>query len=389
MNNKILSDFERLFKNEKNYYKKRIQSEYPDPSLIFRKKKPVLIFGAARMGRVFLSNLKREGISVLGFIDNNKKIQGSKIDGVKIISLREAQSKYRLYPVLIASLLYETEIYNLLRKANFKNIYPLVYLNLIRPDIFVSPEYHNTFNSLFLNKNQKNILTLFALLNDKKSEKVFSNLLKFRLTTEKIYINKAESPKKLFFEKDVMPLSNNEVFIDCGAYDGDSVENFIKSVSGKFTKIYSFEPDKENFKKLNEKIKKNAWENVVTIKKGVFNKNGKVGFHGAGTVDARISTKESVESVKSTIDVVTIDNYFKDKEPPTLIKMDIEGAEIEALLGAKKTIKKHKPKLAISSYHRSTDLWEIPLIIKSINKDYKIYFRHYSNELPDTICYAI
>lgn len=389
MNNKLRLDIERVFKNGKNHYKKRIQSKYPDSSLIFRKKSPVLIFGAARMGRVFLANLKKNEIPVLGFIDNNKKIQGSKIDGVKVISFREAQSKYRLHPVLIASLLYETEIYNLLRKANFKNVYPLVYLNLINPDIFVSPEYHDTFNSLFVNKNQKDILTLFSLLSDKKSEKVFYDLFLFRLTTEKIYIHKAESSKKLFFEKDVMPLSNNEVFVDCGAYNGDSVESFIKSVSGKFNKIYSFEPDKENFKNLNEKIKKNTWENIITVKKGVFNKNGKVSFNGAGTVDARISTKESVELAKSTIEVITIDSYFKSKEPPTLIKMDIEGAEIEALLGAKKTIKKYKPKLAISSYHRSTDLWKIPLLIKSMNKDYKIYFRHYSNELPDTICYAI
>lgn len=389
MNNKIRSDIERVFRNGKNYYKKRIQDKYPDPSLIFRNDTPVLIFGAARMGRVFLSNLKKKGTPVLAFIDNNKKIQGSKAQGVKIISFREAQREYLSSPVLIASLLYETEIYNLLRKANFKNVYPLVYLNLINPDIFVSPEYHNTFNSLFVNKNQKDILRLLDLFHDKKSEKVFYELFLFRLTTEKVHINKAESTKKLFFEKDVLPLSNNEFFVDCGAYDGDSVGSFIKSVYGKFNQIYSFEPDGKNFKNLNEKIKKNAWENVTTVKKGVFNKNGKVGFHGAGTVDARISTKESVEPSKSTIEVVTIDSYFEGKGSPTLIKMDIEGAEIEALTGAKQIIKNHKPKLAISVYHRASDLWKIPLLINSINNKYKFYFRHYSNELPDTICYAI
>ena len=97
-----------------------------------------------------------------------------------------------------------------------------------------------------------------------------------------------------------------------------------------------------------------------------------------------IDSKQSVP-----INVLSIDDFMKDKEAPTFIKMDIEGSETEALLGAKKIIKKYKPKLAISVYHNATDLWKIPLLIKSLNNDYKIYLRHYSNEIMDTICYAV
>ena len=196
------------------------------------------------------------------------------------------------------------------------------------------------------------------------------------------------STKCLFFEKDILPLNKNEILADCGAFDGDSIESFIKATSDNYEKIYSFEPDSKNFKNLKLKIVKNKWKNITPIKKGVFNITGTIRFTG-DALDGRIAVKESVTENKSTIEVIKIDDYFKDKLPPTLIKMDIEGAESEALMGGKNIIKKYKPKLAISSYHLATDPWKIPLLILKLNKDYKLYIRHYSNELPDTICYAI
>ena len=90
-----------------------------------------------------------------------------------------------------------------------------------------------------------------------------------------------------------------------------------------------------------------------------------------------------------TIKVVSIDEYMKDKEPATFIKMDIEGGEYDAISGAKNTIIKEKPKLALSVYHKATDLWKIPLSIKKLKPDYKMYIRHYSREIIDTVCFAI
>ncbi|MEK7523076.1 MAG: FkbM family methyltransferase, partial [Patescibacteria group bacterium] len=86
------------------------------------------------------------------------------------------------------------------------------------------------------------------------------------------------------------------------------------------------------------------------------------------------------------IKIVPIDKFIN--EHITYIKLDIEGFEKKALIGAKKTIKKYKPKLVICSYHNLNDIWELPMLIKKLRPDYKIFLRHYSDFLMDTICYA-
>ena len=91
------------------------------------------------------------------------------------------------------------------------------------------------------------------------------------------------------------------------------------------------------------------------------------------------------ETGETTVKITTIDSLGI---APTFIKMDIEGHEIPALYGVKNTIIKHKPKLAISIYHKGSDLWEIPLLIKSWIPEYKMYIRHHSANFCDTVLYA-
>lgn len=385
-----------LFQKSKKYYEDKLSKKYPDFKLILKNDKPVVIFGAGRMGKVFFENLQKKGVKAIAFADNNKKLHNTKINSIPVISFKELQKIYFDYPILIASLLYETPIYEKLVKQKFKYVFPLIYLNYVDPKIFVSPEYENTFSSLFKKTNQKEISQVYDLLEDNESRKTYYNLIKFRLTSEKKYVQDAKTKQKPFFDKKALPLSSSETFVDCGGYDGDSIKIFSKAVKNKFNKIYSFEPDKYNFKILKAWINTKNDKRLVPVKLGVFNKTGSISFNEGGTVDSRISDKNTFipggqrkKDNLSSISIVKIDDYFKDLNPPTLIKMDIEGAEIEALLGAEKTINKYKPKLAISIYHHSTDFWKIPLLIKKMNKNYKFYVRHYTDELPDTICYAI
>lgn len=107
-------------------------------------------------------------------------------------------------------------------------------------------------------------------------------------------------------------------------------------------------------------------------------------FEARGDVASHI-TKQKSDYV---IQVVALDQYIY-HEAPTLIKMDIEGAEQEALVGARKTIQTYRPKLVICLYHKPEDLFEIPLYIKSLNSDYNLYIRQYSNTKYETVCYAV
>ena len=85
--------------------------------------------------------------------------------------------------------------------------------------------------------------------------------------------------------------------------------------------------------------------------------------------------------------VVSLDSCITDKV--TFIKMDIEGAELNALKGSREIIKKYKPRLAVSVYHKKEDLIEIPLYIKELVPEYKLYIRHYSNAAIETVLYAV
>lgn len=236
---------------------------------------------------------------------------------------------------------------------------------------------------------------MLALLKDKQSRQVLSNLIKYRISLNKKYILNSRSEISFYLDGRILPLGENEVFADCGGYDGDSIINFHRAVAGKFAKIYSFEPDRTNFAKLEKIAKKLDPKRIIPVKKGVYYKTGRIHFSESSTVDShivkdvrRISSGEDKGKLIS-INVASLDDFFRAKEVPTFIKMDIEGAEREALLGARTIIKKYKPKLAISIYHRSADLWDLPLLIRKLNSSYKLSIRHYSNEIVDTMLLAV
>ncbi|KLU63622.1 hypothetical protein DEAC_c44790 [Desulfosporosinus acididurans] len=163
--------------------------------------------------------------------------------------------------------------------------------------------------------------------------------------------------------------------------------SFINKV-GKFKYIYAFEPDEENFKTLNKELEElsvNACnDQIIAFNAGVFDKNERVLFqpnsNGGGS--------QINENGLQTIEVLALDSVLCEKEV-TFIKMDIEGAEKEALLGAKEIITSQRPKLAICVYHKPEDLWEIPLLIKSWVPEYKLYLRHHCHDITETVCYAV
>jgi len=178
-------------------------------------------------------------------------------------------------------------------------------------------------------------------------------------------------------------LPNGEVVVDCGAYIGDTLLDFIEQriIPRKY---YLFEPNNKNYAILMENVKKARKYGIETItyKAGVFNKNTKLYF-----TDAADSSCISDNATSFSIDVITLDETIK--EPVSFIKMDIEGAELEALEGAKELIVTYKPKLAICLYHKQSDFYMIPLFIKQICPEYKHFFvRHYSLCRIETVLYV-
>lgn len=183
-----------------------------------------------------------------------------------------------------------------------------------------------------------------------------------------------------YFDLAQLPHVEDEVFVDAGCFDGESVKNFVKWSEGQYREIYSFEPDSDCYQECKGILREVA--NCTLINKGLWNSEATLSFKATGKSDSTIC-----EEGETIIHTCRMDEELKGKKV-TFIKMDIEGAEREALVGAEKIIKEQKPKLAISIYHKREDIWEIPGLILEMNPDYKFYIRHYSLRDAETVLYA-
>lgn len=184
---------------------------------------------------------------------------------------------------------------------------------------------------------------------------------------------------------DIISLSEMEHFVDVGAYDGDTIDAFLKMTRNRYAHIYAFEMDKYNLSKLYQKAKSNPhWnEKRITIYPyGLSDKDETVCYAANGMCSA-ISKMGN-----ETAQLRCLDNVMQNV-PVSFIKMDIEGAEPLALAGAANTIRRNRPKLAICTYHKAEHLWQIPEQILALCPDYRFYFRHHGPDEADTVCYAI
>ena len=196
--------------------------------------------------------------------------------------------------------------------------------------------------------------------------------------------------EKQYFALDDLPHNTNEVFVDVGSLDAMTAVHFIKWSQNQFEKIYCFEPDMKNIPKC-EKTLCNYMDRykgqIEIIGKGAWSDTGKLAFISQGNGGSAIN-RHTENVTDDWIDVIALDEFFEDRKV-SFIKMDIEGAELEAIKGCRELIRKQKPKLAICIYHKPEDILTLPQLILQLNPDYKLYLRHYSIAAVDTVLYAV
>lgn len=222
----------------------------------------------------------------------------------------------------------------------------------------------------------------YKLLADSASQRVFATLMQriFQGSSD-LGLMASICENDQYFPRDIFPLNGHESFADIGAFDGDTVVEFLKHANGKFDNIYAFELCRNNFDKLQTAV--SGYPNHSHIH--CFN---------TGCWDSREEVKYNMDRSSSTIGkgittgwVDRLDSMLADK-PVTFIKMDIEGAEMNALRGAENIIRTQKPKMAVCVYHDLRHFYEVPLYLKSLVPEYKIYFRHHTQSCYETVCYA-
>ncbi|GMQ63303.1 FkbM family methyltransferase [Vallitalea maricola] len=357
-------------------------------------KEPFILYGAGLLGEKTLEGLTTLGIKPLAIGDSSPSQSRLFKKGIEVLSINQLIESYGndvLVVISIWSASYGEKarvktIINNLNNLGFKNVVDITKLYNQYPSVFL-PHYCLDIPSKIIDEKDK-ILKAFDLLKDIKSQKEYYNQIKWRL-----YHNnwdefiKVDYPQ--YFEHDIYKLKDDDIIYDCGAYDGDTIKQIIKESKNRFTKIIAFEPDPNNYKKIIRFVstKDDEFKKRVNVFEcAVGDKDGALLFQ-SNNDESSLIVKEGNCKVKS----ITINDFVKTKkyDPPTIIKMDIEGFEFKALLGAKKVIKNFKPILAISVYHNQSDLWEIPLLIYSMNNQYSFYLRQYTGDCWDTVLYAI
>jgi len=380
------SELENLLSESIESARKREQSAFDSMAAPFEKS--LIIFGAGNLGKKTMHALRKTGIKLHAFSDNNSELWRSEIEGVPVLSPSDAAIRYGKNSVFVVTIWRGegtdtmAERCEPLRKLGCTRVVSFGALFWKFPDLFL-PHYCLDLPHKVLEKADE-IRRAFKLFEDFSSQREFVEQIRWRLWLDFDALPRPVS-HKIYFPHDLVTVSKSESFVDCGAFDGDTMKEFIDASGNIFGHYFAFEADPKNYRELKanvEKYPKAIRDKITTYPLAVGARSEKVFFDARGTESSRVGGN----SLK--IDSVTIDEALLG-ENPSWIKMDIESSEANAINGAKETISLHSPVLAVCVYHQQNHLWQIPLLISKMNVDYRYFLRPHLLEGWDLVCYAI
>ena len=317
---------------------------------------PVLIYGMGNGADKIMKELDRLGIPVHGVIASDDFVRGQFFHGFPVRKLSDFSNEHCMILMAFGSQ----------RPEVIAHILRLAQIHMVRcPDV---PVYGETlFNATFVHAHQKELETVHDLLADDRSKKVLENIIHFKLTGKLPYLTDSFSEKGEAMR--LLELGQNESYLDLGAYRGDTIQEFLHCTKGHYRHITALEPDRKTYQKL--KAYAATMHDTQLWNMGIWDRDDTLSFN------ASLGRGSSLQAGGSQLLAVTkIDTLYRIQHV-SYIKMDVEGAEKQALLGGIHTIQRDKPKLNIALYHRSEDLFTLPLFIHEICPDYRLYLRQH------------
>jgi len=243
----------------------------------------------------------------------------------------------------------------------------------------VSPLFLDALNLNLFNKHIESYEKVYSFLCDQESRDSYIAFIKTQLSGDDSFIKEQYCSHQYF--QNFLRINDQEIFVDVGAFTGDTLIEFYNFTKGNYLKYYAFEPDNNNFERLSNYVNDNKIPRVELFCSGIGQTKEIVRFSENSGDKSRVNKDGGV-----FVQINTIDDLCADA---TFIKIDIEGAELEAINGGAKVLKEKTPKLAIAAYHNPLHLFEIPLLVKSISPSYKLYFRQHQKISTDLVMYAI
>ena len=354
-----------------------LQQHYP--AFDIRRLAEVAIVGAAGEGVRLAKLCGDQAVKILALVDDDPSKIGKEMAGHPVRPVSGLEQLDRGTPVVVAShrVLRATER---LRALGFRTVLPFAALQLMAPDRFPP---HMFYDGLLddLWQNRDRYMRLNDQLSDERSRDVLGAVLNFRQTLDPSFLRPVLDDDDLYAPKNLIEFTTAEVYVDAGSYDGDTIRSFAKSVHDRFDHVYAFEPDPVTYRALQSNFA--AEPRVEAINAGLHRKKGVLRFKDDGSRGAIFASDGAI-----TMPVTSLDDVVGHKRV-TYIKMNIDGADIDALYGAEQAIRRERPKLAISVYHRPSDLWRIPEIAAQFSADYQLFLRQHDGGIIETVLYAI
>lgn len=352
----------------------------------------IVLFGAGGVGKLTLKGLRSAGMEPLAFADNNPALWGTTIEGLLVLSPDDAVTKFAERACFVVTILAAeighpiVEITAQLNAIAPARVISVGFLAWKYPEALLPYYYLDSPHKVIDQADDvRRGLELWA---DDPSRAEYVGQVRSRLwlTWDELPLHSPD--EEAYFPPDLPFVSGddpNEIFVDCGAYDGDTVREYMAHHGTDFARVVALEPDPANYELLRayaDDLPTEVRSRVEIIQAAVGDHVGTVTFDATGDVESHMGSGEL------EVRLETLDHLLKGRSP-LHIKMDIEGAELSALEGARGIIAEGKARLTVCVYHRIDDPWRLPLFIQSISGNYTFFLRRYLNGSWEDVCYAV
>lgn len=362
-----------------------------DPAVILRKTadtverrlaaapEGLLLYGAGHFGRMAAEALRRRGIVPHAFVDRDPAKAGQDVLGIPVVNLDRLPGNGKKSLVVVT-------VYNcvaVLQDLRHRGIDAITYAQLAAALGEPLRPYCGIQDPTVLWRHEADVRAAMRLWADEESRQEYVSQLMWSLDLDPMQLPPPRPARDTYFEPTLVHLGSAEVFVDCGAFDGDSVAAF-RDRCPEYKALVGLEPDPTNRVKFVRRFGGEtamAAARISVLPYAASDRRATVMFDVTGTAGSAIA------AAGLQVDAVPLDDVVADLAP-TFIKMDIEGAEPQALAGAAAIMRAHRPRLAVCLYHDRRHLWEIPLQIADTQPEYSLSLRRYADECWELICYG-
>ncbi len=320
---------------------------------------PVVLYGMGNGTDMVMAKLAEIGVDVADIFASDEFVRGHFFRGFKVVRYADICEKYNDFVIVVCFAVHDEPMLAKIKALSEKH-------TLFAPNVPIVDD--GIFTREFIQEHDADFDKAYSLLSDDFSRSSFVDILNFKVSGKVEYLFRCEKKKEDVYSE-YLNLGKNEIFMDLGAYDGDTVREFLQAVDGQYDRIIAVEADEKNYRKLTNKTA--GIKNITTHNLAVWDRKETLFFEKKKGRNSKLSVTGTVE-----VNADSVDNILKG-EKITVLKMDIEGSEEKALDGAKDTITCFRPKLYVCAYHRNTDMFRLPLKINELCADYKIYFCHH------------